>query len=302
MRRILFLLILICFLSSCSSSLKLNNSLIKRLRNRGPVALSSDNPFIAANLLISNEAQNSPELAGFINHRGAPLAIEIHTELFEPVNMDFFYPKEQEVYSLEDYENTWIIRGPFPLDRDKMKEVLALTAGIKEDPKLSIAKAPVATNVESPYSKSEVLETKPKVEEVEPESSDIKKPAPESEKITAFQSPYTSNVARSAAVSASQEEETIAKLSQAIRETPELTPKGDAVHYVTYSGETLSMIARWYTNERANASKLARINKLNNPNKLDIGDTVIIPSYLLKNKKRLTEQAVQALTILASKS
>jgi len=81
----------------------------------------------------------------------------------------------------------------------------------------------------------------------------------------------------------------------------ETTPKGDIVHYVTYPGETLSMISRWYTDERENAGRIARINKLARPDKLELGDTVVIPSYLVKNKNRLTESAVKSLVIEAKK-
>ena len=79
----------------------------------------------------------------------------------------------------------------------------------------------------------------------------------------------------------------------------ELTPRGDVVHHVTYPGETLSMIARWYTHDRANAGRLARINHLNNPDRLQIGDKIIVPSYLLKNKNRRTPADVRTLQTLA---
>jgi hypothetical protein len=79
----------------------------------------------------------------------------------------------------------------------------------------------------------------------------------------------------------------------------EMTPKGDVVHHVTYPGETLSMLARWYTHDRANAGRIARINSITQPDKLNIGDMIVIPSYLVKTKNRLTEEGVQSLTIEA---
>ncbi|RIL09841.1 MAG: hypothetical protein DCC75_05645, partial [Proteobacteria bacterium] len=81
----------------------------------------------------------------------------------------------------------------------------------------------------------------------------------------------------------------------------ELSPKGDLVHYVTYPGETLSNIARWYTFERDNAARIARINDLKNPDQLSPGDTIVIPAYMLKNKVRLSEQALKELQTIAAR-
>jgi nucleoid-associated protein YgaU len=69
----------------------------------------------------------------------------------------------------------------------------------------------------------------------------------------------------------------------------EITPQGDLVHYVIYPGETLSIIARWYTHDRANSGRIARINDLKNPDHLEIGDSIIVPSYLLKTQSRFSE-------------
>jgi hypothetical protein len=74
----------------------------------------------------------------------------------------------------------------------------------------------------------------------------------------------------------------------------ELSPKGDLVHYVTYPGETLYMIARWYTYDRENGPRLARINRLNNADRLALGDEIVVPAYMLKNKNRLSEEALKA--------
>jgi len=79
----------------------------------------------------------------------------------------------------------------------------------------------------------------------------------------------------------------------------EITPTRDLVHYVTFAGETLSMIARWYTLDRANAGRLARINNMRDPNNLSLGDVIIVPSYLLRNEKRLSKQALDKLILLA---
>jgi hypothetical protein len=60
------------------------------------------------------------------------------------------------------------------------------------------------------------------------------------------------------------------------------------------------MIARWYTGDRANVGRLARMNRMNRPDHLEIGDVIIIPSYLIRNRKRLTEKAVRELEVIAA--
>ena len=59
------------------------------------------------------------------------------------------------------------------------------------------------------------------------------------------------------------------------------------------SSETLSLISRWYTKDPSNADKIARINSKNVKDSLLIGDKIIIPSYLIKNKNKLTQKALQ---------
>jgi hypothetical protein len=57
------------------------------------------------------------------------------------------------------------------------------------------------------------------------------------------------------------------------------------VHKVRYSGETLISIAKWYTGSRNNWTVIAKANPhLVNPNRILIGDTILIPENLLKRR------------------
>lgn len=59
------------------------------------------------------------------------------------------------------------------------------------------------------------------------------------------------------------------------------------VHTVTWHGETLSAIAKWYTGRSANWRLLANANPGLNPNRIHRGDRVVIPSDILKTRKPL---------------
>ena len=56
------------------------------------------------------------------------------------------------------------------------------------------------------------------------------------------------------------------------------------IHTVHWRGETLSLIAKWYTGKWRNWKALAKANSNLNPNLIRIGDKIVIPQELLKNR------------------
>jgi hypothetical protein len=62
---------------------------------------------------------------------------------------------------------------------------------------------------------------------------------------------------------------------------PKLQPY---VHEVRYSGEVLISIAKWYTGSQNNWTAIANINPHLNPNRIFIGDNILIPENLLKRR------------------
>jgi hypothetical protein len=63
-------------------------------------------------------------------------------------------------------------------------------------------------------------------------------------------------------------------------------------HRVKYSGETLSIIAKWYTGDADNWQALTKANPKLNPNRILLGDKIRIPRKLLNTKKPLTRSFV----------
>jgi hypothetical protein len=70
-------------------------------------------------------------------------------------------------------------------------------------------------------------------------------------------------------------------------------PNGSYIHTVTFSGETLAVLADWYTGKRAQASRLHTARKVGPTTPLTRGVTVTIPKELLRNKNPLPEAAVR---------
>lgn len=55
----------------------------------------------------------------------------------------------------------------------------------------------------------------------------------------------------------------------------------DLMHTVQWKGESLSIIAKWYTGKIRNWKLLAEYNPLNNPDRIRIGNRFFIPEALL---------------------
>ncbi|MBW2109328.1 MAG: LysM peptidoglycan-binding domain-containing protein [Deltaproteobacteria bacterium] len=69
---------------------------------------------------------------------------------------------------------------------------------------------------------------------------------------------------------------------------PEIIPRpAPLVHTVTWRGETLSIIAKWYTGKFANWTLLAKANPDLHPNRIHHGDHVVIPAEILKTRTPL---------------
>mgnify|MGYP001208114546 CR=1 FL=1 len=65
-------------------------------------------------------------------------------------------------------------------------------------------------------------------------------------------------------------------------------------HKVRYPGESLSVIAEWYTGDVENWHYLAKANPKLDPKRIGIGTTVLIPENLLHTKKAMPKEFVDA--------
>ncbi len=64
-------------------------------------------------------------------------------------------------------------------------------------------------------------------------------------------------------------------------------------HTVQYSGETLGLIARWYTGKTSNWQEIVAANPGLRPERINIGDQIMIPASLVVNDKPLPSTAVR---------
>ena len=67
-------------------------------------------------------------------------------------------------------------------------------------------------------------------------------------------------------------------------------------HTVRWPGESLSLIASWYTGSSKNWRKLAKVNPRLNPNRIKGGNVIMIPSSLLKTRVPLPQKVAAKYT------
>lgn len=64
-------------------------------------------------------------------------------------------------------------------------------------------------------------------------------------------------------------------------------------HKVRLRGESLSIIAKWYSGKLENWKILASANPNLNPNRIDIGDEILIPESIMLRKDQITQEFIE---------
>lgn len=258
-----------------------------QLRDHGPQPLSGNNPYLASNLLLSEEMQKSDTISGFVKLRGAPDALEVRRPLFKPYRLYFFYLDNNEGYLLEELRDASIIRGPEQIPEEvkgSLKSVTPLGG------KAALGKKKVA----KPY-------------EAETSAKPVDKPAKGKAALDALPAknvralPARPVKMPPAKPTTKEEAPALPAAHTSDQEAADVTPthstpsaSQDVMHEVRFAGETLRIISLWYTGDVANASRIARINGLGNADLLQMGQTVRVLRYLLKNSTALPESAIQS--------
>jgi hypothetical protein len=261
MRNSLAIVSILAMLQGCSTQLPLKGGLYQRLSNRGPVLLSTENPYLPANRLLSEELNNSAELREFISQRGSPAAIQVTQGLLSRTELSLIYPAENEVYRLAQKQSGWSVGEPEALSADvleKIEDELALggvSLGDTRDVQKYAAAMLPASELDDDSSRASLARS---------EAGDTEKKSS-----STFGKSRQSIGIRHAKVA--------------------ILKNGGLVHSVTFPGESLSVIAAWYTGATSNTALIAKANKLSTNKVVKIGQSVIIPPKLLKNRKPLSQ-------------
>lgn len=105
-----FFLYPIINLQSCSSNH--NHVLRSEISGKGILSLDLNNPYLAPNKFLSEEAKRSETLKGFLSLKGAPDSLSFSDPLIGLPTLTLIYKDKNEKYSLEDHGQEWVIHGP----------------------------------------------------------------------------------------------------------------------------------------------------------------------------------------------
>lgn len=236
--------------------------ILSRIKNHGAVPISISNAHLRGNLVLLDVERKSPIIAKFLEGRGQPNALEVNKELWAPLVLTLFYFPEGEIYRFEQVEDSWLLDGPHH--------------GPKSYRDLGFEREQLGESLQQEYSL------------LDQQNEDGKRDETLKNGFTSVSSD-TQAEAKARANFLSDLEVLRKKYSD---RPAEKTPGGDLIHYVIYENETLELLGAWYTKELETAQKLARINRIDSTKKLQIGDQVVIPSYLLRWDQRLPEEAL----------
>ncbi len=269
---LLFALLLI---NSCS----LNNNSPKfrsELANQGPITLSDSNPYIAGNILLTKEIESSPILKGFVERKGTPDAIEIRKAFFSADQLTFYYLGDNEYYSLDQSSNNWLIKGPHKISSEMLSSLKDLPILQSSAPLLK-----TENNVVAEVSNLPPANELPELKFAKPTSNSNR------------------TITNRASLKKDYKAEKVYKgNNKSLKEDNEISPaeesiSGDIIHKVSFPGEDIKTIVKWYTGDASNTGRIARINGLDVQNKLNLNQTVRIPRYLVKNSDPLPQKEIK---------
>lgn len=115
--------LIFCLLSGLSACLNFSsNPLRNEVSGKGRLELSSINSFLAPNRFLSEEADKSETLKGFLSVQGAPSEIEFEDSIFMAPKLFLHYKEKNEFYTLRNVSKDWIISGPFKSEEETLND------------------------------------------------------------------------------------------------------------------------------------------------------------------------------------
>lgn len=230
--------------------------MLEALEGKDPLILSEENEHLAPNRLVFLLREESGALRGFFSQRGIPDAVRVVDASDEASEIDLYYLSPDELFRIEQEKTVWVVLGPTQIQREFLIPL-----------KRSIRKSIVSKEMSSP------TET----------------PEEDYTGIDAAESEMTGNqiTERDVVDSSSLREEVLTLANEPSTPQAEKNVKGDILHRVITRQENILILSLWYTLNTETASSIARINSKDARAPLEPGDTIQIPSYLVKNVRAL---------------
>jgi hypothetical protein len=230
--------------------------LFDRLRGKGPVLLEPNNDNVASTKFFHETWRSSATIKHLVTQRGTPEAISVEREFLQPNRMKLFYPGQGQVYVLDLHDGEWFVSGSEPMLTSELEHVAGQRAKV-----MSVAAERMRSRSGGamPISAGPAVQTSPvdQIPVAHIGSSELK---------GCLKPPSVAGVA---------------KLERSDART--------YLHTVTFSGESFTVLADWYTESAGNAGRLAAANRRVSSERLRVGDRIVIPSALMLNPEPLPE-------------
>lgn len=247
--------------------------LLDRLEGRGPVVLSQSNPFLPADRVFDNAVANSSVIKEFVEQQGKPAALSVDDGLLSATTLTFYYPGKEEFYTLQPAGDDWEVSGPDSMFPDEAQAMLSELGGAVPASSNSYITEKRTTTLGRSSGSLSNLDTISARARMEPQ------------KVT---------------LHGTEKVQTKSKLQGKGRRGPSTPQKatvkklasGSLQHTVTFTGETLGSISKWYTGSSKNTPVIAKLNKMSPEHRLTIGERVIIPKQMLKTQMPMPRAAV----------
>lgn len=242
--------------------------LLDRLDGRGPVILSHENPFLPADRVFDNAAANSSVIQELVEQQGKPTALSVEKGLLRSTTLTFYYPGKEEFYTLKPAGDDWEVSGPDIMFPDEAQQMLSdLGVAVPMPAKPSAHEGVPSTLGRSRGSLSN-LDTISARGRMHPEGV----AARSSDDVTLRTKSAGKDDRRR-----TPEKATVKKLAS-----------GALQHTVTFQGETLASVSKWYTGSAKNSGAIAKLNKIKAEGRLTVGEKIVIPRQLVKTYAPLT--------------
>ena len=258
-RSFLFVFTLMTSVLACGPGPITVSQLQMRLDDRGPVVLGDGNADLPADAFLQQQRAESATLSDFIAKHGEPSAISLDNRFLRSARLVLYYPSENKRYLFTRWSSDW---DPAGAEKIQANERDAITS--------QMAQAGISIS-----------------------ASETAVPARRTELASEPAAAPPAASARASTAPGEQELRGRLKPPQAAEEARLVRlPNGDYRHRVTFRGETLRLLADWYTEDPKNVSAIASANRRSPTSPLRLGEEITIPKRLMRNVQALPEAAV----------
>jgi hypothetical protein len=300
-RKILLLAFVLLLASLFACTPRRHSSPYSPLENAGIQILSSSNPYHGPNVVLAQTLEDSPSLAGYFQHKGAPRAIQVKTARASLDKIIFYYPDDYGMYVAtrrggliqEPTHADWMVAGPYRINRGDYRQIKNFTQPREKSPIFLVHGNVTRYRQGDITYNTAVVEPEipllPEPEPEEPPKKVVKEATPEEESLEKKESEkgkqnFFVNLDDPKFIPQNMDQQALLLSSGYAPRTS----SGDIVHEVEGSAQMLENISDWYTGTTRNVAQIQEVSDLL-PEQQEVrkGMRIRIPLNLITRTKKM---------------